>query len=316
MEKEMTFIDLCVACGRGIANGCKACCRLLTHMIRLTYRCWWVVITCVALAFACALYLTRCENLTYKMNAVALLNGPSVQQFEQAYAPLRSGRLLPEDAAITPIVKEKTAKAFTTYRVIDCLHDGNADYIDFKRASKPYDTLNVQMYDRLCLQFRLKARDFARLPEIETEILDYLNSNEPMQKSYVGYLANLREEVRFNHAQAQKLDSLTSAYYFYNASNAQPMNYSGNGVNFYGDRKIRLFLEEIYEQQKHVQQGDYRLQLATAPVVLENHFTAVPKPVNGRLKYVLLFLIFGWAFGCLIAEIIENRKVVAAWLKA
>lgn len=316
MEKDMTFIDLCVACGRGIANGCKAFGRLLARMVRLTYRYWWVVITCVVLALAAALYFTRCENLTYKMQAVALLNGPSIQQFEQAYSPLRSGRLLPEDAVITPFVKEKTAKAFTTYRVVDCLHDGNADFIDFKHKSKPYDTLNVQMSDRLCLQFRLKARDLDRLPEIEKGVLDYLNSNEPMQQSYDCYLANLREAVRFNHAQAQKLDSLTSAYYFYNASNAQPMNYSGNGVNFYGDRKIRLFLDEIYKQQKHLQQGDYRLQLATAPVVLENHFTAAPKPVNGRLKYGVLFLLLGWALGCLIAEIIDKRKALSEWLKA
>ena len=312
----MTFFDLCVASGRGIAKGCKAFCRLLARMVRLSVRYWWVVTVCVVLGLAGALYYTRSENLTYKLNAVALLNGPSIQQFEQAYAPLRSGRLLPKDAAITSFVMEKTAKGFTTYRVIDCLNDGNADYIDFKRKSKPYDTLNVQMNDRLCLQFRLKARDLDRLPEIEKSVLDYLNSNELMQQSFVSYLANLHEEVRFNHAQAQKLDSLTSAYYFYNASNAQPMNYSSNGVNFYGDRHIRLFLEDIYKQQKHLQQGDYRLQLATAPVVLENHFTAAPKPVNGRLKYGLLFLIFGWALGCLIAEIIDKRKALSAWLKA
>ena len=315
MEKDMTFIDLCVACGRAIADGCKAVGRLLARMVRLTYRYWWVVITCVVIGLAGALYYTRCENLTYKLNAVALLNGPSIQQFEQAYAPLRSGRLLPDDAAITPLVKEKTVKAFTTFHVIDCLHDGNADFIDFKHKSKPYDTLNVQMHDRLCLQFRLKARDLERLPEIEKGIMEYLNGNKPMQQSYASYLSNLREEVRFNHAQALKLDSLTSAYYFYNVSSAQPMNYSGNGVNFYGDRKIRLFLEEIYEQQKHMQQGDYRLQLATAPVVLENHFTAAPKPVNGRLKFGLLFLILGWAFGCLIAEIIDQRKLIASWLR-
>ena len=315
MEKDMTFIDLCVACGRAIADGCKAVGRLLARMVRLTYRYWWVVITCVVIGLAGALYYTRCENLTYKLNAVALLNGPSIQQFEQAYAPLRSGRLLPEDASITSFVREKTAKAFTTYRVIDCLHDGNADFIDFKHKSKPYDTLNVQMNDRLCLQFRLKARDLERLPEIEKGIMEYLNGNKPMQQSYASYLSNLREEVRFNHAQALKLDSLTSAYYFYNVSSAQPMNYSGNGVNFYGDRRIRLFLDQIYEQQKHLQQGDYRIQLATAPVVLENHFTADPKPVNGRLKYALLFLVLGWAFGCLIAEIIDQRKLIASWLR-
>ena len=100
----MTFIDLCVAIGRAIGRGCKAFGCLLAHMVRLTYLYWWVVITLVVLSVAAALYYTRCENLTYKLNAVALLNGPSIQQFEQVYAPLRSGRLLPADATVTPFV--------------------------------------------------------------------------------------------------------------------------------------------------------------------------------------------------------------------
>ena len=96
----------------------------------------------------------------------------------------------------------------------------------------------------------------------------------------------------------------------------QPAAYSGNGVNFYGDRRIRLFLDEIYKQQQHLQQGDYRLQLATAPVVLENHFVADPKPVNGRRQCVALFFLLSWAAGCLLAEVIDKRKAIIAWLKA
>lgn len=315
MEREMTFIDLCVACGRAIGRGCKAFGCLLAHMVRLTYRYWWIVITLLVLAVAAALYYTRNENLTYRLNAVALLNGPSVQQFEQAYAPLRTGRLLPADAAITPFIADRVAKRFTTYRVVDGMGDGVADYIDFRHKSRPTDTINVQMQDRLCLQFRMKVRDLGQVPQVEQALLDYLNSNEAMQQSYATYLANLREEVAFNHRQAQKLDSLTSAYYFYASSPAQPANYSGNGVNFYGDRKIRLFLEEIYEQQKHLQLGDYRMQLATAPVVLENHFEVYSRPLNGRLLCVCVFLLLGWIAGCLIAEIIDKRKVIGAWLK-
>ena len=30
---------------------------------------------------------------------------------------------------------------------------------------------------------------------------------------------------------------------------------------------------------------------------------------------VLLFLILGWAFGCLTAEIIDQRKLIASWLR-
>lgn len=313
MESDMNFIDLCVACGRAIGRGCKAFGCLLARMIRLSYRYWWLVITLVILSVAVALYYTRNDNLTYKLNAVALLNGPSIQQFEQVYAPLRSGRLLPEESAIAPFVCEQVAWRFETFRLVDCLADGEADYIDFRHKSSPVDTLNVLMNDRLCLQFRMKARDLSRLPKVEQALLAWFDSNEAMQQSYTAYLANLREEVRFNHAQAQKLDSLTSAYYFYTQTEAKP---AANGVNFYGDRKVRLFLDEIYEQQKHLQQGDYRLQLATAPVTLENHFTADPKPVNSRLKCMILFFLLGWIVGCLIAELIDKRKALSTWLKA
>ena len=311
----MNFFDLCVACGQAIGRGCKACWQLFLHMLQLSYRYWWVVLIPVVLGIAASLYYTRQENLTFKANAVALLNGPSIQQFEQAYAPLRSGQLLPDEAAIKPIALSKEARAFDTYRVIDCLADGTEDYVDFKRKSSPTDTVKAQMQDRLCLQFRIKYRNLEKVAEVEKALLEFLNADAAMQQSYAAYYANLREEVAFNHSQAQKLDSLTSAYYFYMASPASPMNYSGNGVNFYGDRRIRLFLDEIYEQHQHLQMVDYRMQLATAPVVLENHFTLDPKPVNGRNKFLVIFFLLGWIGGCILAELIDRRKAICAWLK-
>ena len=315
MEREMNFFDLCAACGRAIGRGCKACWQLFLNMLLLTYRYWWIVLTIVALAIAAALYYTRRDNITYKVNAVALLNGPTIQQFEQTYSMLGSGQMLPAETPMGAFVHQHIATSFTSYRVIDCLDDGVADFIDFKRKSSPTDTVKVQMQDRLCLQFRIKYKNMALVPEIEHALLEMLNANPAMQQSYASYIMNLRDEVIFNHTQAQKLDSLTSAYYFYMASSASPMNYSGNGVNFYGDRRIRLFLNEIYKQHEHMQMVDYRMQLATAPVVLENHFSVESKPVNGRKKCLVLFFLLGWVGGCVLAEIIDKRKSICAWLK-
>jgi len=311
----MNFFDLCVACGRAIGRCCVACWHLLERMIRLTYRFWWIVLTLVVLAIAAALYYTRQDNLTYKLDAVALLNGPTISQFDQAYVAVRANRLLPPEAPIAPYLTERTAWAFDTYRVIDCLHDNTADYIDFKRKSTPTDTVKVQMTDRLCLEFRIKACDLHLVPEIEQALMATLNRDPAMNRSYEAYVRNLSEEVAFNHRQALKLDSLTSVYYFTPVSAAAPMNYSGNGVNFYGDRRIRLFLDNIYEQQEHMQKVDYRMQLATAPVVLENHFAVNPKPVNSRGKCLVIFFLLGWIGGCVLAEIIDKRKVIGAWLK-
>lgn len=315
MEKEMNFFDLCVAIWHALGRLCAQCGKLLARMLRLTYRYWWLIITMVILALAAGFYITRHENTTHRINAIALLNGPTIQQFEEVFAPLRAAGTLSENTPIMPYLKDKKVVGFTTYRVIDALHDSYADYVDFKHKVNATDTTNVQMKDRLCIQFRMKVREMDIIPEVERALLATINAEPVLQQAYNTYIVNLREEAAFNHRQAIKLDSLTSNYYYYTASAAQPMNYSGNGVNFYGDRRIRLFLNDIYKQHEHMQQVDHRLQLATAPVTLESHFAVDPKPVMGRIKCMAIFFLLSWALGCLLAELIDQRKVILAWLK-
>ena len=313
--KEMNFFDLCVACVRAMGRGCAAVGRLLGKMLRLTYRYWWLVLTLVFLAAAAAIYYTRPLNTIYRVNAIALLNGPSVQQFEQAYAPLRSGQMLPDELALKELVRHQIVKRFETYRVVDCLNDSVADYIDFHHHSSATDTVKVQMQDRLCLQFRIKARDMHLLPGIEQELLAWLNSSPALQRSYETYLRNLQSDVAFNHSQVQKLDSLTDQYYFHNHLGSEPLTGISNGVVWVGDWRVHLFLTAIYSHQSRTNKMDQRLQLAAAPVTLENHFAADPSPVNGRWKFLFLFVLLGWIGGCVIAEIIDKRKAIVSWLK-
>ena len=312
MDREMNFWDLCVALSRALCRGCQWFWQVLLHMVRLTLRYWWLVITLVVLALGAAFYIARFENLTYKVNAVVMLNGATIPQFEQAFAPLRSGILLPDDAEISQYVHKRIAGGFSTYRVIDCKNDGTADMIDFKGSISPTDTLRVPMQDRLCLQFRVKVRDMRFVPHIEQALMDYLNSNIALQQAYPSYVEDLREEVAFHHRQAVKLDSLTSSYYF---AAGQPAVSMQNGLNVTGERRIRLFLNEIYKQQEHTRQADYRIQLATAPVVLENHFAVDPKPSYSRRQCMMVFGLFAWVIGCAIAQLIEKRKAICAWLK-
>lgn len=315
-QREMNFWDLCVALFGAIGRGIRAFGRLLAHMLRLTVRYWWIVLPVLGLFIGWGYYKTRYENTVYKVNAVVMLNGASIQQFEQAYAPLRTGLLLDDNDAITPFIHKEIATHFDTYRVVDAKHDGVADYIDFKRSSSPTDTTRVQMHDRLCLQFRVKSRYLTAIPEIEKSVLELLNANEAMQASFAAYRVNIEKEVAFNHAQAVKLDSLTSVYYFntlQQRSSLKPEK-DGNMVPTTVS-KVNLFLEDIYEQQAHMQLVDYRQQLATAPVTLENHFSVDPKPLNGRRQQMPKYILMGWILGCLIAELIYKRKAICAWIK-
>lgn len=314
-DKEMNFFDLCVVCWHALGQGCVAVWQLISRMIRLTYRYWWLVLTLMILAAAAALYLTRQSNTKYYVNAIAVLNGPSVQQLEQVFSPLRSYCTLPEEMPLKQLIREKKVSDFMTYRVIDCLRDSVADYVDFKQKSSPTDTVHKQMDDRVCLQFCIKQRNLSLIPEIEKEVLMWLNGSDALRREYEAFLPSMLEQVRFNHSQMEKLDSLTSEYYFNGHHGQQPVTGVSTGLVWVGDWKIHLFLDEIYSHQYRTEKLDRRLQLATAPVVLENHFTVDPKPVNGRYKYLFLFLLISWVGGCVLAEIIDKREVISAWLK-
>ena len=312
----MNFFDLCVVCCRAIGRWCAAFGRLLGHMVRLTYRYWWIVLTVVALGIAAALYYTRPGNLKFRVNAVAMLNGPSLTQFAQALEPVKSGMLLSGDLQLGRLLAERKVRDIATFHVIDCLGDSTADYIDFRGSIAMDDTVNVPMRDRICIQFCIKHRDLGLVQTVENDILQWLNSDEAMQKAYATYLKNLQSEVEFNHTQMAKLDSLTTEYYFHAHHGNQPLTGIESGVVWVGDWRVHLFLHDIYAHQKRTEWCDQRMQLATAPVVLETHFTVDPQPINSRIKFLFLFLLLGWIGGCVLAEVVSQRKALSEWLKA
>lgn len=316
MEKETNFFDLCVICGRGIGRALKAFIRMVGQMCRLTVRLWWIVVPVLALAIGLGLYMTRPTKITYKVNAVAFLNGVSVNQFEQSFAPLRSARMLDPNAAITPYVTERRATKFATFRVIDAKADGIADYIDFRGKSSPTDTVCVQMDDRLCIQFRVEGDDVEAVPQIEQAILEWLNSNDAMQTSFAAYQTNMKNKVAFNHRLETYLDSLAKRYCMESSLQRSAFKYENRAQVLSSESKIDLtFRKEIEKQQLHVQLDDVRYQFATAPVTLENHFVVESEPLNGRGKMLPQFILLGWIIGCAIAEIVYKRKAICAWMK-
>jgi hypothetical protein len=142
-----------------------------------------------------------------------------------------------------------------------------------------------------------------------------LNANEAMQASYRAYKANLEERVAFNHKQAAKLDSLTSVFYFNTIAQKNSLKPVNGEWMPSTESKINLFLEDIYDQQEKMEKDDYRMQLATAPVTLENHFAAEKKPLNSRREMFPRYFLLGWLLGCLLAQIVYKRKTIYAWLK-
>ncbi len=319
-EREMNFFDLCRVCFNGIGRGITACIQFAGTLIRLTYRQWWVVLIVLVLVLTCVNIYTRKDNRIYKIDAVAILNGPTTELTQEkikrlsfpVHPKINAQQNLVELLGL-PWEEVKHISHLQTFRVIDCLHDSVADYIDYDRKSSPLDTVCVQMPNRLCIQYRTTTPQNAAL--IEKALLNYLNSDEAMQAAFQTKKLILDREVEFAKNQVEKLDSLTSAFYFEQGTGMQAQGARSKEGIVLGRREIKLFPGEIHGEFRRYQKLAYLQAFCTAPVVLEDHFAVHPAPVNGRIKWNVIGLVIGWLLGCLIAALVENRKAILSWLK-
>lgn len=311
-QREMNFFDLCVIIGRAIGRGCMKVLRFLGKMVRLTFRFWWIVLPVLGLSIGLGIYNTRSSKINYRVGAYVFLNGPSINQFEQAFAPLRSCHLLNDNDAITPYVKDKIVTNFSTFRVIDAKADGIQDFVDFGGSISPADTFCVQMDDRLYVQFLVRADEVEAVPQIEKAFLDYMKQDPAMQMSHEAFLPNIVKDTAFNHTLRGRMDEMMQGYTQYVRDF---LKRDKSSFVLASDVRPRMFEKEINQLQKKIQLGDYRAKLATDPVTLENHFAVNPEPLNGRREMLPRYIILGWILGCIIAQLVDKRKTVYAWLK-
>ena len=316
-EKDMNLFDLCAAFFRWIGRCCMTLIRWVGESLRLTWRWWFVVLPVMAIVLGMGLWYSRTDNRIYEVNAIAHLYGPTVDDVNQVYGALANAlpmsvsatQSLPALLQLDPAAT-RTLRRFETFPVIDSRRDSVADYVDFKRKAKFSDTINVVMASRINLQFRTKQPDM--VPQVETAIVNYLNSNTAFQAAYETKLATLQREYRFCHEQIEKADSLSTAFYFDQGANKALMY--DRWELLVGTRQIELVHPQIISLFRYTKKVDKELALATAPVVLEQGFVINAKPINGWKKWTVIGLVAGYLLGCLMALIIDRRKAIFAWL--
>lgn len=319
MEKDTNLFDLCVLGARGVGRVFRSMGSMLAAVIRISFRWWWIILLSVVLCSALSLYYSRHDNRWYKADGVIVLNGPSVEMTRLAINRLCNSMSISEtqnSVALLGISPEvaRDIRRIQTFDVIDCYNDSVADFIDYKRkATNLLDTLNVHMQDRLAIRFQL--RNVNDLPVVEDALINYFNSLPQMQRAYATYVSDLNAEVCYAQRQFDKLDSLTTSFYFEQGC-AQQVQYDRYSTGLLvGEREIHLFLDEIHAHLGYLHKINLRRELATAPVVMLDHFYVHASAVNGRGKCLAIALLIGWLLGCLVAALIENRRQFSAWLK-
>ena len=313
---EMNLFDLCSALGRGVVRVVKALLSALAAMVRISYRYYWLVLVVLLLSVAAALYYSRPTNRIYRVDALAMINGATHEVVTQTYLQLADGNKcfarqnLHTLLGITPALAEKQSH-FAVYNVFDCLADGTADMVDYASQLPLDDTTCVRMQDRLALQFYTKLPDSVSC--MQEAILRYLNSQQMVRAPYMQYRSNLEREAKFHHDQIEKLDSLTSVYYF-SQSLAPQLAIEQQSVVL-GTPKVSLFLDDVLGEMSVLKQTDTRLSYADAPVVLLSPFVVSSTPINAPIKCSLLALLLGWVLSVLLALVIDRRAQLRLWLQ-
>lgn len=314
--REMNLFDLCAAIGRSIGRGIKGLCHLFGNMLQLTIRQWWIVLIVVSLAVAAALYISRKENRVYEVNGVVMLNGVAKDVVARDYKALgKSNDAFAQQNLASMLQLDYSQIAgcsyFETYDLIDFLADGVVDIIDYD-IEVPYDTMSVHMPDMLALQFRTKQPNNVAL--MQEAILNYLNTRDNIRAPYEQFRADLQREAQFHHDQLEKLDSLTSVFYFSSQTSAQVKLDRKHEELLVGTRAMKLFLEDIQDEMKVLRTTDARLAYASAPVAIVSPFVLENKAINGPFKCVVILVILGWVLGVALAALVENRKQIGRWL--
>lgn len=318
-QREMNLFDLCQAIARGIGKSVKWLVWCFGEMLKLSFRQWWVVLIVVALCVAAALYYSREGNRSYKVDVVANLNGITNSMVSAEFERLNKAFYLTEQQNLATMLNIDGELANDTYRfetfdVIDLLADTTIDMVDYNRSTPMMDTLYVHVPDMVAMRFRTKHPN--RVPELENAILNYLNTRPYFQSLYETYYKGLEREARFHRDQIEKLDSLTSVFYFSQNNREQMQMKVWESGMVLGRREIDLFLEDVYLEMRESEYVNARLTVATAPVVLQSHFVINPLAVNGPWKMSAIAIVVGWILGLMVAGLVENRKRILAWLQS
>ena len=319
-ENDMNLYDVCREFFRAIGRGIQACGNILAAMLRISFRQWWIVLVVVLAALIAANYYARRSNRIHRVEAVVWLNGPTIEQAEQAFKNLENA--LPNGLSRTQTLSAQLGLTksqlrgvhnLRSYHVIDCKHDSVADFVDFRHKVSRTDTLNVHMPNRLCLTFY--TNNLAAVDTVGEAIVNYLNTLPQMRDAFLKKRALIERKVQFAQDHIEKLDSLTTAFYFEQGVGPQFQANRWESGFVAGKREIKFFTNVIYSEFAQLDRLNTELTFCTAPVVVEDGFKINPNAVNGRIKMNIIGLIAGWIIGCLAAALVEQRKRLISWLK-
>ncbi len=318
-KRELNLWELCLICFRAIRQFFAGAYYFSLSTFRLSLRFWYIVVPFVLLGIGGGLYFSRSGNRIYHVGTMVRLNGVNHTDVNRIYESLclATPEFINQQQSLSTLLAlpaEQTSKLrkFQTWGVIDYQRDSIPDIIDKRNKHDLADTVTIIMPDYLYLTFQTKAPQEVQV--VGQAIINYLNNNATLQEEYTAYKNVIQRKADFCCTQIDKLDSLTTAFYFEQAGVGQVQYNRWSSALVVGDRSIELLHPDILHLIKTNEFVQKQLVMASAPVVPLGDFLVEPHAVNSRLKCLGLGLLVGYVLGCILAFAWKRRKQFPQWL--
>ena len=287
----------------------------ISYIIRLSYRNKITVIIVITISIIIGQYLARPSARTYNAEGMVMLYGTESQTVKEVCKQLENSLASNKQISLAtklslPDSVAKNIVQVQSFYVIDYLKDKTPDKIDFDNNHSLTDTLNLRMKDRL--YFRLKIRKISQMAKIENAIVNYLNNNLVLKTEFVNHKNEFVQQIKICDLELQRIDSLAKVSYFKN--NNQQMSFENNKL-IVGEQKKQLFYDDLLRLQSIKTYAQIKLSEFIHPVEIPSGFVINPTPLNGRVKYGVLSLFFGFVIGIVIAGLKENIKNINSYFK-
>ncbi len=319
-KHELSLWELCLICCRAIGRFFNSLWQVCLNSLRLALQRWYIVLPFIILGLVGGLYFSRKANRIYNVGAMVHLSGVNRTDVNRLYTSLCSAtpdyiNTQQTLASLLQITPEQAAKLrkFKTCGVIDFQNDSIPDVIDKKNKHDLSDTVTVIMPNYLYLSFQTKAPQEAQL--IGEAIINYLNHDASLQTAFAAHKQVLQRKVDFCRTQVDKLDSLTTTFYFEQTGKGQMQYNRWSSALVVGERSIELLHPDILHLIRDLEFVEKQFTMATAPVVPMGQFVVEPRPINGFFKCSILGIFLGYIVGCLCAFAWKKRKHFTQWLK-
>lgn len=317
-KKELNLFDLIRLFFNWLGRIFKNLFKAMGSCLQLTYQYFWLVIPIAILGLGAGFFYSRPSNRIYKVEGMALLNGPTSNLTKEIAKPLEwaTPKKVYERQSFgtlcnLPDSVTQNIRRFKTLYVIDCLNDSTPDYVDYRQNHDFSDTINVRMPNYIYFTYHTKKVN--QISAVEEGLLYYFNSHPLMKQWNVIYRKNLKENIDTYKHQLAYLDSLSKRTYLETPVSAQ-LNLKYNTL-LIGEQEKQMFYNDIANLQHRKYTLEQDLIRDTMPMIFTTHLTAKPLAINSRIKSCALGLIGGYILAICIALLIKKRKYITNYLE-